>query len=620
MSTPTSTAKLLPALRRISTSADPPVRTHLLQTLRVLFAAGVVPPQQAPLFAAIVAPHLQDTQPAVARAASRVLEVMPLGALSGIAGGVPLANGSALRRHLHRAMQATLTLDHFEQLVPPLIKDAQSRLAQPTRSTLTAADAGLLTSMLDACCVAEGSGTRGTTTVLSQMFPAMQQLLFSWAARYCVEQKLATSFGKADKTLEAVERPLRELSAQLSGREALPTLAVRPSRATSDTDDAANHSTDRRAAAKLLLLWLDAFERQLLHGCAPVVSFPSLSPASQLFFRANGAVCYEWLARVRTSAMLAGSVAASPTTTVYHGMEHLRRLAKDVRSGKGSPSRRQAVRVQFQRTCVSLAEALIQLRRGDVLHGLACWAAGVVAVAEDAKEIASAASEGYPPVGWLEAAALEASGRLSAAADLYKITVQAFVQPQASLQTDAGVLAFAVARSRQCFAELRAAAEAAAWQQELATHKRAVEEEADTLPPEQAKVLRDVAMAVDNHASADQQRWALLGAFDSGDHAKVASLLGPEAPGGVDLVAQETAIIASSLRAMLLLQRGTADDAREAWEHASRAANAAEATAVGLMAESALLANHYQALAIGSSLLRDAATPGVHSEVRRGES
>jgi hypothetical protein len=593
---------------------------HLLQALRLFVAAGMVTTSQAPLFAAVAVPHLHDTQETVSRAAANILEVLPLGTLSSIVTGVALANGSAVRRHFASSIQTTaFTMEHFDNVVPPLVKQARSKLASTGTNTLPVMDAAVLSSVLDTCCLAEGTSPRGGATVLSHAYPAMQQLLFACCARYCAEHRLSTSFGRADKTLEAMERPVQELAKALDAGRGQPLrLALRPlDRPPSALDETqmlspAFEAVEQQAVSRLMLLWLEALERQLMHGCTPIVAFPSLPPPSQLFFRANGAVCFDWLARMRIPLVLASSAAASPPSVVYHGMEGLQRLAKELRA---VDTRRSSRLTQFRRLCVSVAESLIQLRRGDLLQGLASWAWRTLG------DSASTATDSMPDadskqVDWLNAAAEEAAGGLSAAAEGYKSVILASLSPAGAAGLDAAdaeVLAFASARSLQCLAMLGDMDELAAWQHQLADYRASILKEAEAMPEDDKKQLSNLALAVGSHLADDNRRWAVLGAFDRNDYDAAESLLGDSSSSpqtAWDLHACENSVYDASLRAMLLLRKNCAESRVQAVSLAERAAELAKAMTVGSMAESDLLANRHQALMLGITLLRDAARPG----------
>lgn len=643
-------ARLHHPLTRLAHNVDASVRAATLAALHTLLASGVISSAESSDFLPALLPRLHDTVPAVARAATAVLSVLPLDSIGHTPSAVTGAQSLGLKRALSTAPRAAdFGRSHFVTLLPPLLERAAGGSAAPAGGPL--GDTRQLAALLHACHILSASARQGATAPhLEHGADTLQFAALLHCARLCTESNLTTPLGRADKTLAAIERSVREVARAVEeGTTRVVTVAIRR-HATDGAADAAEGGAsasvalERRACVQALLVFVDVLERQLFHAIEGTAALPPTPTPSLLFFRANGAVCREWLLRLRAPLTLACAAAGRPSGVAYHGTERLRHLRHVLQMQMQSTRSPKGTRVELERTALAVAEALVALRQEDALRGLHHWARSVGS-SSSSSSLSSGAGAGSAGAGsaaasslpWLAAAAEEAAGHLEQAATAYGEYLTAAVTPAGEGNTtstadksrsttriassstapgsacagvslelaDAGAVAFAAARRTQCHVALGDWDGLAAWHEELAGLRTRVEAEAAA---QGTKGRRYAEIALAMHATLPEQDAVhdALARFDQGDWAGAEACLVLPVQAGTDwdVAACERQASECTLRAMLAALYPGDDAAAGAREQVATAAHLLSRGIVDGMLESADVAGVSSTMHASAALLR----------------
>ncbi|XP_055937546.1 serine/threonine-protein kinase SMG1-like isoform X2 [Argiope bruennichi] len=189
-------------------------------------------------------------------------------------------------------------------------------------------------------------------SLLSQLSSISSAVLWFWAvwevAQFCVVNKLRTPLGKPQETFMAIEGALKS--------------AAKPSKNQEGSYSESKQVTLLRY--NLLLSLMEHLEKHMYNayeGCA--AALPSPPKNVRTFFRTNKSTCHEWLARVRSTAVVVALNAGCPAAAVRHGFELLKELKNNGNT----------MNADIESTLYGIVKALILLHSPEAILGLYIW-------------------------------------------------------------------------------------------------------------------------------------------------------------------------------------------------------------------------------------------------------
>ncbi|XP_043280213.1 serine/threonine-protein kinase SMG1 isoform X1 [Venturia canescens] len=221
-----------------------------------------------------------------------------------------------------------------------------------------------------------------------------RSFLYFWsgmeAAHHCVINKLRTPLGKPQETFTTIEGALKALARETQG-----TTRNEDTRAVERNSDNDFHEHTR---VRMLVEFWEHLERSIHNaseGCA-VALLPLPKPV-RTFFHTNKSTCKEWLNRVRLALCVVALYAGLSTSALRNAQRFLESLCNaELTQG-----------VEFERTVMCTATALVKLGETEALQGLYVWT-----------------KEKERKFDWLKAAVEEAAGRYEAASEHYERIIE----------------------------------------------------------------------------------------------------------------------------------------------------------------------------------------------------
>lgn len=183
-----------------------------------------------------------------------------------------------------------------------------------------------------------------------------RKLLYFWitweAALLCVNNKLRTPLGKPTDTFLSIENALKHLAKEAIGLQI-------------DNYHTSQLSVlQEKTRVCFLLEFMEHLEKVMYNaseGCAEVLLAPS-KPV-RTFFHTNASTCREWLTRIRLPVVTVALHAGYSTTAIRHAQAKLKDLVNSEKTNE----------IEFEKSVMSLASALLNLNESEALHGLYWW-------------------------------------------------------------------------------------------------------------------------------------------------------------------------------------------------------------------------------------------------------
>lgn len=204
------------------------------------------------------------------------------------------------------------------------------------------------------CCSALDDSNFDLVDFRSQVLNS-RSLLYFWvtweSALLCVNNKLRTPLGKPTETFTSIETALKRLAKDALG-------------VVTEGDSNSICRLQEQTRVGMLLQFMEHLEKVIYNaseGCAEVL----LAPANPVrtFFHTNASTCREWLTRIRLPVVTVALHGGYSTTAIRHGQAKLRDLV-NANNIQG---------VEFEKTVVNLATALLNLNEYEALQGLYVW-------------------------------------------------------------------------------------------------------------------------------------------------------------------------------------------------------------------------------------------------------
>lgn len=181
-------------------------------------------------------------------------------------------------------------------------------------------------------------------------------LLHFWltweSALLCVNNKLRTPLGKPMDTFMSIETALKQLAKNAIG-------------ITNDNESSSQLPyIQEKTRVCLLLEFMEHLEKVIYNasdGCAEALIAPS-KPV-RTFFHTNASTCREWMTRIRLPVVTIALHAGHSTTAIRNAQAKLHDLVNAEKTQD----------IEFERTVISLAKALLNLNEYEGLQGLYEW-------------------------------------------------------------------------------------------------------------------------------------------------------------------------------------------------------------------------------------------------------